>query len=162
MLIPERAIDAHLNVAAARGAEMRFGVALKNWRAMPDGFEFFSRTTRSFPRAFWFSPRPMVLRSRSEGSAFRCGCSAMSRPGSHRAPRSTTPAGFPPFSSIAKVCPHRSMAFRISATGSKLPSMALAISPTRNTAIAGSTSGVTSSRSRFTRGVDARGCRAFA
>ncbi len=38
VLIPERAIDAHLNVAAARGAEMRFGVGLKNWRAMPDGF----------------------------------------------------------------------------------------------------------------------------
>ena len=39
VLNPERAIDAQLTVAAAHGAEMRFGVALKSWRAMPDGFE---------------------------------------------------------------------------------------------------------------------------
>jgi sarcosine oxidase len=39
VLKPERAIEAQLNVASAHGAEMQFGVALKNWRATRDGFE---------------------------------------------------------------------------------------------------------------------------
>ena len=39
VLNPERAVDAQLTVAAARGAQMRFGVALKSWRATNNGFE---------------------------------------------------------------------------------------------------------------------------
>ena len=39
VLNPERAIDAQLTVAAARGASLRFEVALKSWRATSDGFE---------------------------------------------------------------------------------------------------------------------------
>lgn len=39
VLNPERAVQAHLNLAKARGAEMRFGVAMKTWHATDTGFE---------------------------------------------------------------------------------------------------------------------------
>lgn len=39
VLIPERAIEAQLAVAEARGAEMRFGTAMKSWAATGKGYE---------------------------------------------------------------------------------------------------------------------------
>ena len=39
VLNPERATEAQLTVAAALGADMRFGVAMKSWRATRNGFE---------------------------------------------------------------------------------------------------------------------------
>jgi sarcosine oxidase len=39
VLNPERAIQAHLDLAKERGAEMRFGVAMKTWHATGTGFE---------------------------------------------------------------------------------------------------------------------------
>ncbi len=39
VLTPERAIQSHLDVAAAAGAEMRFEVALENWEATSEGFD---------------------------------------------------------------------------------------------------------------------------
>lgn len=39
VLNPERAIEAQLTVASARGAKMRFGVVMKSWQATNDGFE---------------------------------------------------------------------------------------------------------------------------
>jgi|ERR1700674_533855 len=39
VLNPERAVAAHLQVARARGAELRFGVAMNNWQVSGKGFE---------------------------------------------------------------------------------------------------------------------------
>ena len=39
VLSPERAIEAQLTVAGTRGAEMRFGVAMRSWKATSDGFQ---------------------------------------------------------------------------------------------------------------------------
>ena len=135
VLNPERAIEAQLNVAAARGAQMHFGVALKNWRAMRDGFEILlADDTR-------ISARVLVL---SLGPWFKAALEALGVPMRVQrnvqawfSPRTgaTTPAGFPPFSSTGKNCPRHSMASLISATESKRPFTASAISPTRSTAI---------------------------
>lgn len=38
VLNPERAVEAQLHLATIRGAEMRFGVAMNNWRAVSGGF----------------------------------------------------------------------------------------------------------------------------
>ena len=38
VLDPEQAIHAHLAVAAAAGAQMRFGTAMERWEATADGF----------------------------------------------------------------------------------------------------------------------------
>jgi sarcosine oxidase len=39
VLSPERAVHAHLGMAAAAGAHMRFGVAMESWNAIDEGFE---------------------------------------------------------------------------------------------------------------------------
>jgi sarcosine oxidase len=39
VLNPERAVAAHLQVARAKGAELRFGIAMDNWQASSKGFE---------------------------------------------------------------------------------------------------------------------------
>ena len=39
VLDPERAVAAHLQVARAKGAELRFGVAMESWQIMGKGFE---------------------------------------------------------------------------------------------------------------------------
>ena len=39
VLDPERAVAAHLQIARAKGAELRFGVAMESWRIMGKGFE---------------------------------------------------------------------------------------------------------------------------
>ena len=39
VLNPERAVRAHLTLAKARGAKMRFGVAMESWHATDNGFE---------------------------------------------------------------------------------------------------------------------------
>jgi sarcosine oxidase len=39
VLNPERAVAAHLQVARARGAELRFGVAMNNWQVSDTGFD---------------------------------------------------------------------------------------------------------------------------
>lgn len=38
VLDPERSVEAHLQAAAAAGAEMRFGIPMENWEATDDGF----------------------------------------------------------------------------------------------------------------------------
>ena len=39
VLSPERAVHAHLGMAATAGAHMRFGVAMESWNAIDEGFE---------------------------------------------------------------------------------------------------------------------------
>ena len=136
---PERAIEAQLNVAAARGAEMRFGVALQAGVPRPAASsilladEHAHFRARSGPRA-----RPLVQGCARSARHFHA--RAAQCPGlvlsAHRGIRRRR---FPAFLSIARVCPRRSMAFLILATESKPPSMLSAISPTRSTSIARST-----------------------
>ena len=116
VLDPERAICAHLDVAKAAGAQMRFEVAMESWEPTADGF------TVHLADGTTFATRALVLslgawfKDALECSASQFASRGMSRPGLSPPRTSMSRPISRRFSSTGKVCPHRSMAFLISAT----------------------------------------------